>query len=392
MAERDQLLSTGYTPPLEGMDTQLPAHSCYDPQTLAKGEYTFNDLKTDTVYTIDPIKTATLTNILNSKTGEKSVSFSIPPTAFHDMRIDPLTSADYKAGLPFLLSCETRHCDFVGGFGGNYPLAEYLSPDGISCTITRGGDYVGHINVWKDAEGNLLLGTLAVRQDEVKSSVLRQTLELFAKGLLETNDDTHSVLLGMGGQNLSVLYPGLFTPGGDGHFPLGRVRHGDNIIEHLPVETTKLESLTQMKVHGQVNIRDQDTLGMNPDNRLDMKNALVFMDAQKAEAVDIQAGALLADLHSKGAYREQKESRTVMWQHIQHRGETSRLEKFAIIENRLRQQGITDVRLEQSKGQDLTISTERKPESLPYRVLDSKVNGDRFVTKLRVGGQGIDLN
>ncbi|MGY2187387.1 hypothetical protein [Pseudomonas sp. SDO5591_S426] len=362
-------------------------NSCCNFEKLHRGEYTFTDLRTNITYTIDPIKTSALMSVLNDQLAEKSVSFSVSAVSFHDMQIEPLTTSDYKSGLPFLLSCETRHCDFIGGFGGNYPLAEYLSPDGISCKITRAAEYVGHVNAWKDNEGNILLGTLAMKQEEVKTNVLRQTLELFSKSLLENNPDTHKILLGMGGQNLSILFSDHFIPGGEGHSPLGKIRHEDDIIQHAPIEVKKLELLTGMDVYGQVNINNQDSIGMSPNNRLDMKNAVIFMDDEKAKTVDAKASALLEEIQTKGAYREQKNSRTTTWQEIQHRGDSHRLEKFHDIKNHLLQLGITDVRLERSQGQDLTISTPQKPQNLPYPVLDGKQIDDRFFTKVRVGGQ-----
>ncbi|WP_121101000.1 hypothetical protein [Pseudomonas sp. WPR_5_2] len=384
-AEREQLLRAEVTPPPQDACNSENLH--YDTKKLIRGEYKFNDLKTDTTYIIDHDKTNTLTRILNNKHSEKTTNFSIPTATFHDMQIEPLTADDYKAGLPFLLSCKTQHCDFVGGFGGNYPLAEYLSSDGASCRILRAGEYVGHINVWKDTEGNIMLGTLAVRQDDVKSNVLHQTMEVFAKCLLEENADTNAILLGMGGQNLQILYPGTFSAGGEGYSPLGKIRHEDNILDKFRDETQKISSITHMEVYGQVSFHDQDSIGMPPNSRLDMKNALIFMDAEKAKIVDSNASSLLENIHTQGAYREHKTNRTITWQNIQNRGEDYRREKFRSIELHLLQQGITDVRLEHSQGQDLMISTPQRPENMPYPVLDSKVIEDRFFTKLRVGGQ-----
>lgn len=376
------------TRPLHNQVSDLTTISaCCNAETLQRGEYKFTDLRTDITYTVDPVKTNALMSILNDHLAEKSVSFSVPAVSFHDMQIEPLTPSDYKSGLPFLLSCETRHCDFIGGFGGNYPLAEYLSADGISCKITRAAHYVGHVNVWKDVEGNILLGTLAINQEAVKTSVLRQTLELFAKSLLESNPDSQKILLGMGGKNLSILFPNQFMDGGNGHSPLGKVRHEDNAFEKFPDELQTLEQITGMPPYGTVNLNNQDNIGMSPNNRLDMKNAVVFMDEQKALYVDVKASELLEQIHTKSAYREQKDRRTTEWQDIQQQGEKHRLDRFSEIELHLLQQGVTDVKLEHSQGQDVTISTPRKPENLPYAVLDSQPNGDRFVTKLRVGGQ-----
>lgn len=241
--------------------------------------------------------------------------------------------------------------------------------------------------MWKDVEGNILLGTLAINQEAVKTSVLRQTLELFAKSLLESNPDSQKILLGMGGKNLSILFPNQFMDGGNGHSPLGKVRHEDNAFEKFPDELQTLEQITGMPPYGTVNLNNQDNIGMSPNNRLDMKNAVVFMDEQKALYVDVKASELLEQIHTKSAYREQKDRRTTEWQDIQQQGEKHRLDRFSEIEFHLLQQGVTDVKLEHSQGQDVTISTPRKPENLPYAVLDSQPNGDRFVTKLRVGGQ-----
>jgi len=378
------------TPPDQTFDVTSISSYC-NPEKLQRGEYTFTDLRTDITFIIDPVKTDVLVTMLNDQLAEKSVSFTLPAVSFHDMKIEPLTTSDYKSGLPFLLSCETRHCDFIGGHGGNYPLAEYLSTDGISCKITRASEYVGHINAWKDNEGNILLGTLAIKQDEVKTSVLRQTLELFSKSLLENNPGTQKILLGMGGQNLPILFPDLFIPGGDGHSPLGKIRHEDDIIHSASGEVKTLQRLIGMEVYGQTNINNQDSIGMSPNKRLDMKNAVILMDETMAQTVDGKATLLLEELQTKGAYRAQKSSRAVTWQDIQHRGESHRLEKFHEIKNLLLQQGVADVRLERSQGQDVTISTPQIPESLPYPVLDGKRVEDRFFTKMRVGGQPSQL-
>src|SRR5690606_12401774 len=111
---------------------------------------------------------------------------------------------------------------------------------------TRAAHYVGHVNVRKDVEGDILLGTLAINQQAVKTSVLRQTLELFAKSLLESNPDSQKILLGMGGKNLSILFPNQFMDGGNGHSPLGKVRHEDNAFEKFPDELQTLEQITGM--------------------------------------------------------------------------------------------------------------------------------------------------
>lgn len=381
--QRENILSTKINPLEDNRADNL--HSiCFDHNKLLNGDYYFEDKRSHIKYTVDINKTLIITDVLVAAKGEKKTNYSIKSAEFDTIKIEPLTADEYKIGLPFLLSCKTEHCDIIGGFGANYPLAEYLSDDGISCKITDSTDYVGHINVWQDSSNNLILGTLAVQRDHVKSKVLNQLLRVFSKQLLEDNPKIESILLGMGGQNLSILYPNSFSPDTNGYELLGRIRHQIDIQQKYPDEVKSLQEITRLGVYGQIEINDQQRIGMEPNDRLDMKNLMSFMDREEAKKIEYSSKALLAELKSQRMFYERKIDRGNKWEKIKDNGVAHRQSHFNSICKQMEKDGITDIRLERSQGQDIIISSVNALEKLPYRIFEQKKIDGRFFIKIRV--------
>ncbi|MDR6352581.1 hypothetical protein [Pantoea sp. SORGH_AS_0659] len=294
--------------------------NCYNINKLRNGDYKFTDRKDGTVYTISMHKTDIIIEILKSQSITKSYDFKIPEkTEFHNMIISRLSTDEYAGGLPFLLSCETGHCDFIGGVGANYPLAEYLSGEGVSCKVeTRYHDsysYSGHFNLWKTADKNIVIGTIAIKREEVKSIVFRQLIEKFSVALLNENPDVSNVLLGMGGQNLNTLFPNTFNSPSSSNFKaLGECRYAENIHdEYISDHLKTITDITKLEAYGKVELNDQERIGMLPDQRPDMKNALVFMDRSAMREVEKKERELLKKIIRDYQPIEEKLSRSSFW-------------------------------------------------------------------------------
>lgn len=349
---------------------------CFNRDMLLRSDYEFKDLKSGVGYKADAIKTELITNILNEKIGEKSISFDVPTVKFLDMEVVPLSSVEYKDGVPFLLSLETKHCDIVGGLGGNYPLAEYLSDDGVSCKVMRQGEYVGHFNVWKDSNGDFTIGTMAIKREEVRSEVLRHILDEFSVKLLMQNEGAKSILMGLGGQNLSIFHSAEFSESGVGYQALGRVRHADDIMSHA--EDVKLvEDITGLSIFGGIDIKNQDNIGMAPDERPDMKNCLVFMNHGLIPAVAENGKSLHNKFNDSMLALRSKIDRAGTWEREKLQGEQRNKNFYEKFKADLEKDGVSGVRLERSQHQDIIVSADQ-----PFHQSTEK-NG-RHVLKIRV--------
>jgi len=254
-------------------------------------EYIFEDLITGNKTTVDVARCIMLAEEITLQKGAKNVNFECGAVSSGNLTTSPLTAENYQQGVPFLLSCKTKHCDFPGAVGGNYPLAEYLSHDGISVKINEEhNNYVGHFNVWKLDSGDFCIGTVAMKNDSGKSYYspknLKHLLLNQAVNLLENNQAAQKVLIGMGGHNMKNLFPDSFNQSGIGYEVLGRLRHAEN-PNFLQEDVEKLERITNMAVYKkEININNQDIIGMQGDQRKDFKNALIILDRNNEKASD----------------------------------------------------------------------------------------------------------
>jgi len=232
-----------------------------------------------------------LAEVITMQKGDKNISFECGAVSSGNLTTAPLITEDYRQGVPFLLSCKTRHCDFPGAAGGNYSLAEYLSNDGVSIKINdKHNRYIGHFNVWKTGFGDFCIGTIAMRNNSHNSDYspknLKQLLLNQAINLLENNHGAQIVLIGMGGHNMKNIFPDSFNQGGKGYEVLGRLRHAEyHSFKEKDVKI--LEKVTGMTVYNkEMTINNQDAIGMQGDQRKDFKNALVILDRNNEKARD----------------------------------------------------------------------------------------------------------
>lgn len=268
---------------------------CLNLEALAAGKCSFVDRCDGTQYPVDAGKAAALATAM-TQAGTPEPLLALPDTIQRcGLRVRPLTQADYAAGLPLLLSAETGHCDIPGGAGANYPLAEYLSGRGRSCSVLEASQghekYQGHFNVWRLDDGRYLLGTLALRSDvHCASQRLQAVLWEFAEALLQQSPSAPCVLLGMGGQNLARLYPSGFEPGSQGHRSLGILRHAaQDVFTRQKDDVACLEAITGMPVvPGPLHIERESEIGMEPDRRVDMKNGMKWLENTASARRDAQ--------------------------------------------------------------------------------------------------------
>lgn len=107
-----------------------------------------------------------------------------------------------------------------------------------------------------------------------------------AVNLLENNQAAQKVLIGMGGHNMKNIFPDSFNQNGKGYEVLGRLRHAEN-HSFLQGDVEKLEKITNMAVYNkEININNQEIIGMQGDQRKDFKNALIILDRNNEKASD----------------------------------------------------------------------------------------------------------
>jgi len=305
---------------------QARAHAhggCLDAAAMAAGKYAFIDKRDDTRYPVDPGKAVELAAVLR-QAGKPNQLLRLPEGIKRcGVHIRPLAKDDYEVGLPMLLSAETGHCDIPGGAGCNYPLAEYLSDRGRSCSLVKIAEgqerYLGHFNVWKLNDGRYLLGTLALRSDgHCATDYLRAALWSFAEALLQQDPSASSVLLGLGGQNLQRLFPGAFEPGKLAHVSLGVLRHAEPEVFSARMDAVAhLRKVTGLAVvPGPLHIGSETVIGMEPQQRLDMKNAMQWLTNMPTERAEVQQRCLTAEARYQAGLGPQagKTQRTGEWE------------------------------------------------------------------------------
>ncbi|MCX8957124.1 hypothetical protein [Erwinia psidii] len=254
-------------------------------------EYMFEDLITGNKTIVDVARCIMIAEEITMQKGAKNISFECGAVSSGNLTTSPLTAENYQQGMAFLLSCKTKHCDFPGAAGGNYPLAEYLSNDGISIKINdKHNDFIGHFNVWKLDSGDFCIGTVAMKNNSRKSDYspknLKHLLLSQAVNLLENNQGAQRVLIGMGGHNMKNILPDSFNQNSKGYKVLGRLRHAEN--HSFPQGDVKtLERITGMAVYDkEININNQEAIGMQENQRKDFKNALIILDRNNENARD----------------------------------------------------------------------------------------------------------
>lgn len=253
--------------------------------------YIFEDLITGNKTMVDIARCIMLAEEITSQKGAKNINFECGAVSSGNLTTSPLTAENYQQGVPFLLSCKTKHCDFPGAAGGNYPLAEYLSNDGVSVKINdKHNNYIGHFNVWQLDSGDFCIGTVAMKNNSGNSDYSPKNLKLLllnqAVNLLENNQAAQKVLIGMGGHNMKNISPDSFNQNGKGYEVLGRLRHAEN-HSFLQGDVEKLEKITNMAVYNkEININNQEIIGMQGDQRKDFKNALIILDRNNEKASD----------------------------------------------------------------------------------------------------------
>lgn len=254
-------------------------------------DYIFEDLITGNKTMVDIARCIMLAEEITSQKGAKNINFECGSVSLGNLTTFPLTAENYQQGEPFLLSCKTKHCDFLGAAGGNYPLAEFLSNDGVSLKIKdKYNNYIGHFNVWKLDSGDFCIGTVAMKNNSRNSDYspknLKHLLLNQAVNLLENNPVAQKVLIGMGGHNMKNIFPDSFNQNGKGYEVLGRLRHAENHC-FLQGDVEKLEKITNMAVYNkEINISNQEIIGMQGDQRKDFKNALIILDRNNEKASD----------------------------------------------------------------------------------------------------------
>ena len=252
-------------------------------------EYVFEDLITGDKTIVDIARCISLAKEITLKKGAKDVSFECESVSSGNLTTAVLTAENYQQGVPFLLSCKTKHCDFPGAAGGNYPLAEYLSSDGISVKINdKHNEYLGHFNIWKLDSGDFCIGSVAMKNSSGNSDYspknLKHLLLKQAVNLLEYNQGAQKVLIGMGGHNMKNIQPDSFYKNSKGYEALGRLRHAEN-HSFSKGDVKILEEITGMVVYDkEININNEEVIGMLGDKRKDFKNALIILDRNNEKA------------------------------------------------------------------------------------------------------------
>ncbi|MDE1249229.1 hypothetical protein MCT08_06375 [Vibrio aestuarianus] len=123
----------------------------------------FTDLRSGEQFLMDKGRLLALAKDITTARGVKTTDFELKEVTAGKLHTKPLEGQDYEKGAPFFLSYKTKHCDFPGAVGGNYPIAEYLSNQGTSVEIfNSSGDYVGHYNIWQQDNGDFCIGTIAM--------------------------------------------------------------------------------------------------------------------------------------------------------------------------------------------------------------------------------------
>lgn len=251
-------------------------------------DYVFTDLYSKEETLMDKGRFLALAKDIADSKGVKTTDFELKEVKAGNLKTKPLDEQDYTKGAPFFLSCKTKHCDFPGAVGGNYPTAEYLSNQGTSVKVFNSSDdYVGHYNLWQQDNGDFCIGTIAMIDNhgiskyspkDLKHLVLAQAISL-----LDNNEQAKSVSIGMGGHNLKNMFPAKFEKNTEGFVALGQLRHADlNSVNQNTV--AQLEKITGYKVSKDSPvITAQDRIGMRPDQRKDFKNALVVVDRNNLE-------------------------------------------------------------------------------------------------------------
>ncbi|BET80833.1 SufD family Fe-S cluster assembly protein [Edwardsiella anguillarum] len=254
-------------------------------------EYIFEDLITGNKTMVDIARCIMLAEEITTQKGTKNINFECSTVSSGNLTTSLLTAENYQQGEPFLLSCKTKHCDFLGAAGGNYPLAEYLSNDGVSLKVNdKHNNYIGHFNIWKLDSGDFCIGTVAMKNNSGNSDYspknLKHLLLNQAVNLLENNQTAQRVLIGMGGHNMKNIFPDSFNQNGKGYEILGRLRHAEN-HSFLQRDVEKLEKITSMTVYNkEIKINNQENIGMQGDQRKDFKNALIILDRKNEKASD----------------------------------------------------------------------------------------------------------
>ncbi len=294
----EELLSKKVRPLTKWMRTEL---SQYNDVFNVDIKYAFKDLAKNAqgqndLYEYDKRRSIILARELTRIFGEKKVSFSLPSCKVNGLELRPVTSTEYASGLPFLLSCVPNFCDFVGGFGGNYPAAEYMTDKATSIKIYNQGKYVGHFNLWMTREGDFIIGTIAVpRNTKIKNfgEKFKSVLYQFAIDLMMANPETNNLYIGLGGANMSTLNQSSFgfsEEKNSGYELVKSIRHLDSFDNEDGSENEHVTQFKQISGFNVVSdiklyennpgINDEYYMGMSADDRKDFKNAIVFANRE----------------------------------------------------------------------------------------------------------------
>ncbi|MFJ3368212.1 hypothetical protein [Pseudomonas sp. NPDC086251] len=302
----------GFDPEIETelLSEKLLSLSAHDRAELAQFDdvfdvatpYEFKDLAKNSSggndhYAYDKKRSLLMGRALTKVFGDKTLSFHAPSVKVGDLSVKPLASNEYEAGVPFLLSCKPNFCDFVGGFGGNYPASEYMTNKAISMKIYHKEKYVGHFNLWETAECDFIIGTIAVpRNTKIVDYEKKQRalLNKFSIDLLNRNPGAHTVYIGLGGANMATIDPKAFGFSDDpnsGYELVKKIRHEDNLNDPaLREDVKRFKELSRFEIAGGIKLaenhpelHDEYYMGMAADERKDFKNAVVYATSDKLE-------------------------------------------------------------------------------------------------------------
>lgn len=263
-------------------------------ETQVTGVCVFSDRVTRNLTIKDNVLPIKLLELIQETHPEKPFNFTCKDTSCNDLNAIPLTSEEYKAGLPFQLSHRTGHCDFPGLAGGNYPIAEYFSGDLLSVKIfNKENTYVGHFNIAKTSEGNFCIGTIAMvnthRKNLYGSKNMYFLLLKVAVQLIEDNPEAKKVSLGLGGCNLKVLYPDVFKSHTQQYQSLGLIRHTQTSLlsdakqnpsnhKELSQAMRTIEGVIRRPINlTPVDIDNQAAINMRPEDRKDFQNSFTLV-------------------------------------------------------------------------------------------------------------------
>lgn len=254
-------------------------------------------------YIYDKRRSLILAKELTRIFGEKKVSFFVPSCKSGDLEVKPVSSREYASGVPFLLSCLPNFCDFVGGFGGNYPTSEYMTNKAVSMKIYNKGQYLGHFNLWQTSEEDYIIGTIAIpRNNKVKnfSDKFRALLNRFSLELLINNNEANNIFIGLGGANMSSLNSKIFgfsESKGSGYELVKSIRHIDDINNPKETENeniSRFKSVSGFNVRGNIKLaennpflNDEYYMGMSADDRKDFKNAIIYTNREKIDTLKV---------------------------------------------------------------------------------------------------------